>query len=128
MSKGMFVYVGLLTGVKLEFPDALETHANDALGVPTFGVSSDEDDLYLIPVSQIEAVHIRKPAAPYVNVGRDAANKLADKLRALVVAGQAMADDYKQLADSGDAGFWKAEDQPEYTNLVSAIEAARKDT
>lgn len=33
-----------------------------------------------------------------------------------------MANEYKQLADSGDAGFWKAEAQPEYLALVSAID------
>lgn len=36
-----------------------------------------------------------------------------------------LADDYKALADSGDAGNWRAEDQPKYQQALSALAKAK---
>lgn len=42
----------------------------------------------------------------------------------LLEAAKFMCKVYKSLADSGDAGFWKAEDQKEYSDLMEAIQKA----
>lgn len=38
---------------------------------------------------------------------------------------KAMTEDFKRLSDSGDAGFWNAEDQPEYQQAMQSLAAAR---
>lgn len=49
-----------------------------------------------------------------------ACNAHADLLAAL----KALFDDYKQLADSGDAGFWALEDKPAGQQALAAIAKA----
>lgn len=43
----------------------------------------------------------------------------------VVVALQALYDSYKELADSGDAGFWSLEDTPVGKQALAALENAR---
>ncbi len=43
---------------------------------------------------------------------------------ALVAACRALAADMKELADSGDTGFWKAEEQDVYKQAMAALAAA----
>lgn len=43
----------------------------------------------------------------------------------VVAALQALFDDYKELADSGDAGFWSLEDTPVGKQALAALENAR---
>lgn len=42
----------------------------------------------------------------------------------LLDALQVLFDSYKQLADSGDSGFWKLEEQPEGQQALAAIAKA----
>ena len=44
--------------------------------------------------------------------------KVAEALRGLMAA-------YKEIADSGDAGFWKAEETPEYQSAEAALRALK---
>lgn len=39
----------------------------------------------------------------------------------LVEAARFMCKKYKELADSGDAGFWEAENQEEYADLMKSL-------
>lgn len=66
--------------------------------------------------SLIDQFRAARPAA-------EQAQQDADKVDALLEAAQALADAYKGIADSGDAGFWKAEKDPRYVNLMAAIDA-----
>lgn len=43
----------------------------------------------------------------------------------LLAALESLFDSYKQLADSGDAGNWRIEDQPEGKQAIAAMAAAR---
>lgn len=45
-----------------------------------------------------------------------------NKIEKLKAALTALMEDYKQLADCGDCGNWKAEDQEAYQEGVAALE------
>lgn len=49
-------------------------------------------------------------------------NQLNFILKAMITSNQ----EWKELADSGDAGYWKAEDQDHYKDLAKAIAIIQK--
>ena len=58
-----------------------------------------------------------------VNALKGIPNKALDEgvVQELVAALRVMVDDYKQTADSGDCGFYKAEEQPEYIRACAVL-------
>lgn len=95
-------------------------------GLPVMAYVEDKDTgLGPIPVT---SYHWSTPGAGAKNVRRlfteDAVFKVIDDLRAKA---RALLTDYKKLADSGDAGFWQAEDIPEWIELDAAIKGFEKE-